>query len=236
MDLARPLLSDRASFRRCILVTDGIFSMDGDTAPLQALGELAREHSSWLVVDDAHGTGVMGPEGSGTIQALGVQSLVDVQIGTLSKAVGAAGGFAAGTRSLCRYLRHFARSFVFSTAMPPAIAAGAAQGVQLSREGEHLRRRLRLNSGSIRDLLTRHGFSVPPGEGPIIPVLVGDANAAMSLSEDLLNQRVFVPAIRYPSVPRGSARLRVTATAALEPSDLEWFDQALAKVRRVRTR
>jgi 8-amino-7-oxononanoate synthase len=228
---ARAALNDRTRFRRCLIVTDGVFSMDGDVAPLPALADLADEFDAWLVVDDAHGNGVMGPRGEGSPASLGVAERVPVLIGTLSKALGGAGGFAAGSHALCQYLRHHARSFVFSTAMPPAVAAGALAAVGIARDNAELRERLNLRAVQIRELLRANGFDVPEGETPIIPVIVGSESQAMSLSQALLHEGVLAPAIRYPTVPRRQARLRLTASAALTDEDIGWLQHALLQVK-----
>ncbi|MCA1594856.1 MAG: 8-amino-7-oxononanoate synthase [Chloroflexi bacterium] len=232
VESARSMLYDREQFQRCLVVTDGVFSMDGDLAPLPALCDFAEANDAWLVVDDAHGTGVLGPHGAGTEAHLGVAERIPVRIGTLSKAVGASGGFVAGSRPLCEFLRHRARSFVFSTAMPPAVAAGAIAGVKIVRGADDRRQRLQHAAMEIRRLFQEHGYTVPEGCTAIIPVLVGEADAAVRLSNALLELDVFIPAIRYPAVPAGQARLRVTASAALTDADLDWLKKALSHVPR----
>ncbi|MDQ2732493.1 MAG: 8-amino-7-oxononanoate synthase [Armatimonadota bacterium] len=227
VETAAALLNDRAAFRRCAIVTDGVFSMDGDLAPLPELCTLAERQGAFLIVDDAHGGGVLGPEGAGTISLPGVDGRVAVRIGTMSKALGASGGFAAGSRALCEYLRHRARSFVYSTAPPPAVAAGALAALRLTRQGDALREKLHDNAEWLRSVFRLHGWTVPDGQTAIIPVMVGDAAAAVLASERLLAAGVLVPAIRPPTVPRGSARLRVTASAALTIADRIWIEKAL---------
>ncbi|HET6385035.1 MAG TPA: 8-amino-7-oxononanoate synthase [Armatimonadota bacterium] len=225
---ARTLLADRNRFRRCFVVTDTVFSMDGDLAPLSELCDLAEANDACLITDDAHGGGVLGPEGAGAPAAMGAGRRIAVQIGTLSKALGAAGGFAAGSAVLCRYLRHRARTFVFSTGMPPSTAAGARAALALARRGDDLRDRLKHNIREIRIALRPLGYLIPDGSTPILPLLVGGESEAVRVSDALLEQGVLIPAIRYPTVPKGSARLRVTASAALSSADLEWLRRAVA--------
>lgn len=229
-EAAAALLQDRSAFRRCAIVTDGVFSMDGDLAPLTELCSLAESHDAFLIVDDAHGGGVLGPEGTGTISLFGVGARVAVRIGTLSKALGASGGYVAGSRVICEYLRHRARSFVYSTAPPPAVAAGALAALRLARKGDALREKLHANAEWLRCVFRQHGWTILEGQTPVIPVLVGEADTAVTLSRDLLAEGVLAPAIRPPTVPQGVARLRLTASAALTADDRLWVERALKLV------
>jgi 8-amino-7-oxononanoate synthase len=225
---AAELLRDRGAYRRALVVSDGVFSMDGDLAPLPALADVCRQHDAWLMVDDAHGGGVLGPAGVGAAAHLGVAGRVDIRMGTLSKALGAEGGYVAGSAALADWLRNRARSFVFSTAAAPPVVAAARAGVELARAGEGLRERLAHNGRVLRDALAEHGVAEDPGVTPIIPVLIGDAAAAVAAARRLAAEGVWAPAIRPPTVPPGSSRLRLSVTAAHEEPDLRRAAAAVA--------
>lgn len=220
--------AERGRFRRCLLVTDGVFSMDGDLAPLPELCGLAEGHDAWLMVDDAHATGVLGETGAGTAEHLGVEGRVPIQMGTLGKALGAEGGFVAGGLELAEFLRHRSRPFVFSTAPAPAVVAAALAAVEVARREPALRRAVREHAAYLRRGLADLGFRVPVGETPIIPVLVGEAVATMRLADALLERGVFAPCIRPPAVPPGTSRLRVTVSAAHGRDDLDMALEAFA--------
>jgi 8-amino-7-oxononanoate synthase len=224
------LLVDRERFRRCLVITDGVFSMDGDLAPLPELVDLSARRDAWLVVDDAHGSGVLGPGGTGTAAALGVAGRVPVQLGTLSKALAAQGGFVAGSQRLVDFLRNRARSFIFSTGLVPAAAAAARAALALAIAEPARRERLRENAAWLRRELAALGFRVPAGETPILPLVLGDERAALQLSDRLAAAGVLVPAIRPPSVPPGTSRLRLTVSASHEPEHLEQARAAFAAV------
>ncbi|MHB8633689.1 MAG: aminotransferase class I/II-fold pyridoxal phosphate-dependent enzyme [Thermoplasmatota archaeon] len=214
----------RARHRRALIVTDGVFSMDGDLAPLRELAEVARANDAALMVDDAHGTGVLGRTGGGTAEHLGAAG-IDVHMGTLSKALASSGGFLAGPGELQRALVNFARPLLFSTApAPPAVAAAHAALEIVKREPE-LRERVLSHAATLRRGLEQMGLDVTPGVTPIVPVLMGSEKRAVAFSAALEEEGVYVPAIRPPSVPPGSSRLRVTVSALHTPIDLE---QALA--------
>jgi 8-amino-7-oxononanoate synthase len=202
-----------------MVVTESIFSMDGDQAPLQQLVDLKDRHGAWLMVDEAHATGVYGARRSGLLEALGLSGRVEVQMGTLGKALGASGGFLAGSRQFISYLVNRARSFIFSTAPAPAAAAAALAAVDLlgTPEGAALESRLWRNVDYLRTLLPLP--NVP--HSTILPVMIGEEQRAVAAFEELLRQGFFVPAVRYPTVARGSARLRVTLSAAHEPGQIQ---------------
>ena len=202
--LAQLLASTPA--RRRLIVTDGIFSMDGDAADLVALSALAAEHDATLVVDDAHGCGVIGPDGRGTAAAQGVE--VEVSIGTLSKAFGAAGGYVAGSADLCEWLRNRARGFVFDTALPPPSVGAALEGLRISR-AEPERRDTAV--ALAKELAA--GLAVDSPAAAIVPLVVGDAHGAVALQQHLADEGLDVVAIRPPTVPDGSSRLRFSTTA-----------------------
>ncbi len=207
--------------RPALVVTDGVFSMDGDLAPLPELSRAAQQAGAALVVDDAHGTGVMGPGGRGTVEHFGMEGAPLVQMGTLSKALGGMGGFVAGSRDLIAYLVNRARPFLYTTALPPAMAAAAIAALDVIEAEPERRARL----WSLRDRLhggaRQIGFDTLDSRSPIIPLLVGDAEAALDLSERLLAQGVYAPAIRPPTVPDGTSRIRMSVTAGHTPEQID---------------
>ncbi len=207
---------------RKLVITDGVFSMEGDLARLPDIVELARAHDAVVVVDDSHGVGVMGKTGRGTPEHFGLVGEIDVVTGTLGKALGgAAGGYVASSAEVCDLLSQRSRPQLFSNALPPTVACSALRAVELMREQPELLARLRENTRVFRELLVEAGFSPLPGEAAIIPIIVGETAAAIALSERLLDEGVFVTGFGYPVVPEGTARVRVQMSAALEREHLE---------------
>lgn len=224
------LLAETIGVRRRLIVTDSLFSMDGDLAPLVELGDLAQRHGCMLLVDEAHATGVLGRHGRGACELLGVERLVSVRIGTLSKALGSAGGFVCGRRSLVEWLVNRARSYVFSTALPPAIAAAAIAALNIVRDEPWRRDRLLDQSRRLAEALREQGWNVGPTESQIIPVLLGDSRRALDLSAALAERGIWAPAIRPPSVPPGAARLRISLSYAQAEEALEKLLTATGKL------
>jgi 8-amino-7-oxononanoate synthase len=231
---AARLLGEAHGARRRLLVTESLFSMDGDFAPLPALAAAAEAHDAIWIVDEAHAVGVLGPAGRGLCAQARVEP--DVLIGTLGKALGAAGGFVAGTRLLRDFLVNRARTFIFTTALPPAVAGAARAALELAagQEGDRRREVLRERIGWLAAHLRRlqpDGLPgpVPSGGSPILPLVLGAEARALAVSSGLADRGVFVPAIRPPTVPAGSARLRITLSAAHEEADLELLVQALGE-------
>lgn len=218
-----------------LVVTESVFSMDGDRAPLADLAALALSRDAWLFVDEAHATGVIGPGRQGLLEEVGLGGRIEVAMGTLGKALGAAGGFVAGSRVLCDYLLHRARSFLFSTAPPPAAAAAASAAIRIvqSTEGADLAERLWLNLAAIHHGLLELGWDLPAPVSPIVPLVLGPEQAAIDLANALRAQGILIPAIRYPTVARGKARLRLSVSAAHSRADI---DRLLAALRGVRDR
>ena len=219
-DLARAL--DRAgTVGRRLIVTDALFSMDGDLVPLTKLMDLAERTGALVLVDDAHGTGVLGPKGQGAAHHFPVRKFPDAVVGTYSKALGSVGGFVAGPALLTETLVNRARTFIYTTGLAPA-SCGASLGALevLEREPERVER-LWDNARKVREGLRALGFEVPRGAGPILPVMVGDNDEAVRMSEKLLEQMVLVVAIRPPTVPKGTARLRVSVSSAHTDDDLQ---------------
>jgi 8-amino-7-oxononanoate synthase len=220
----------RTPARRKLIVTDSVFSMDGDRAPLREICELAERHGAWVMVDEAHATGVLGRRGAGLVEELGLEGRVDVQMGTLGKALGSFGAYVAGSRPLIDWLANRARSFVFTTALPPAAVGAARAALHLLQAEPELRVRLHENAQRLWELLRAVGADVPRQASHILPVLVGEERRTMELSEGLLREGVWVQGIRPPTVPPGSSRLRVTATAALQETDWEFVRRAFSRV------
>ncbi len=212
-----------------LLASDGVFSMDGDVAPLRELAALARTEGATLMVDDAHGLGVLGPDGAGSVAEAGLaQDDVPVLMGTLGKALGVAGAFVAGSRVLIDGLVQSARTFVYTTALPPALAAATRVAIDIARHEAWRRERLQRLVAHFRDGAAQRGLRLLDSRTPIQPVLVGDAAAALALSQRLEAAGLYVPAIRPPTVPQGAARLRVALSALHAESDVERLLDALA--------
>ncbi len=203
----------RAKGRAALIVTDGVFSMDGDLAPLEGLVGLARDHGCRLLVDEAHATGALGPGGRGSVAAAGIGEEVDLIVGTLGKALGAYGAYVCGGDEVIEYLANTARPFIFSTAPPPPIVAAAMAALELLESHPHRVARLQSNSAALRDELAGEGVKVA-GETQIVPIVVGDAEPTMELCERALEHGVFAQGIRPPTVAEGSSRLRLTVMAS----------------------
>jgi len=226
--LERLLRSD-TGFRRRLIAVDGVYSMDGDLAPLPDLAKLAKQYHALLMLDDAHGTGVLGEGGGGTAEHFGLQDpdAVDIEIGTLGKALGSFGAYVVGSRSLREYLINRSRSFIFTCALAPPMLAAAIAAVELVQQEPVYRQRLWENVRHFRDGLHRLGLSTEPSATHILPVMIHDRQRTMALCERLLELGVFCQGIRPPTVPPGTSRLRFTVTATHSTEDL---DEALAAV------
>jgi 8-amino-7-oxononanoate synthase len=218
------ILQQSGSFRRTLIVTETVFSMDGDLAPLAEIVELKEKHGAWLMIDEAHATGLYAKNRRGLAEAAGVEDKIEVTLGTLSKAVGCLGGFVVGSQVLIDFLRNRARSLIYSTALPPAVCAAAAAAVDfiMSEDGHQRRDQLWRNVSQMKNGLSALGIQ-NESRSPIIPIIIGDEAATMEISRRLYERGIFVPAIRFPTVPKGKARLRVTVTAAHEQPDIEQF-------------
>ena len=219
---------------RKLLITDGVFSMDGDIAPLPRLCDLADKYGCIMMVDDAHSSGVLGRGGRGTIDHFGVHGRVDIQVGTLSKAIGSIGGYVCGSRDLIEFLYHRARPFIFSTSHPPSVTATCQAAFALldSPEGEKLIKKLWANTKFFKKRLKKLGFNTGVSETPITPIIVGDAALAHQFSRELFQEGVFAPGIGYPIVAQGKARLRTIVTATHKRKDLEQALEILERVAR----
>ena len=215
------LLEETASVKRRLVITDGVFSMDGDVAPLREIAALAREHGAIMMIDDAHSSGVLGRNGRGTVDHFDLHGQVDVQVGTLSKALGVLGGYVCGSKSLIEFLYHRARPFLFSTSHPPAVAAACLAAIDvLEREPERIER-LWSNTKRFKAGLARLGFDTGTSETPITPILVGEADTAMKFSDRAFERGVFAQGIGFPTVAKGRARLRTIVTATHTEEELD---------------
>ena len=221
------LAAEGTAHRRRLIVTDTLFSMDGTLAPLADLCDVARRHHAMLMVDEAHATGVFGLRGSGLVEEAGCADGVHVRTGTLSKALGAAGGFVAGHAELIRWLRHSARAWIFSTAHPPAVAAAATRALELVAEEPHRRAELLARAAAFRDRLAAARLDLGGAEAQIVPVVAGTAEAAVALSARLAEAGFFVPAIRPPSVPHGRSLIRASLSWLHPQSDLDQLADAI---------
>jgi glycine C-acetyltransferase/8-amino-7-oxononanoate synthase len=209
----KALLAKRRTGRRTLIVTDGVFSMDGDLAPLPELATLALSYEADLYVDDAHGTGVMGAHGRGTIEHYGMETRIPLHMGTLGKALGSSGAFIAGPDQSIQYLLHRCRSFMFGTAPTPGSAAAAVAALKIVEREPERRRRLWDNRERLFSGLCRLGFTLAPTVSPIMPILIGRAETALRFAEQLLANDIFAPAVRPPTVPAETSRIRVTVTS-----------------------
>jgi glycine C-acetyltransferase len=224
------ILRERPPGQRTLLITDGVFSMDGDLGALPGLCDLADEHGCIMMVDDAHASGVFGSEGRGTVDHFGLHGRVDVQVGTLSKALGSLGGYVAGSRALIEFLQQRARPFLFSTAHPPSVAASCLAALDVLEQEPGLMRRLWDNTSFFKRGLQALGLDTGASESPISPVIVGDAAQAMRLSDRLFERGVFAQGIGFPTVPQGRARVRTIVTAEHTREDLQAALDAFAQV------
>ena len=232
VDAARRIIQELPASQRKLLITDGVFSMDGDLGPLPGLCAVAEETGCIMMVDDAHASGVFGTNGRGTIDHFDVHGRVDVQVGTLSKAIGALGGYVAGSRSLIEFLYHRARPFLFSTSHPPAVAAACIAAIDVLLEEPAIIDRLWENTRFFKAGLERLGFNTGLSESPITPVITGDGAVAMKLSDRLFEEGVFAQGIAFPTVARDKARVRTIVTATHTPEDLQFALDKFEKVGR----
>ena len=215
------LLSQSTKFRRRLIVTDGVFSMDGDIAPLPEICELAERYDAMVMVDDAHGFGVLGDTGGGTIEHFGLENRGVIQMGTLSKAIGGLGGYVAGSANLIDFLINRARGFIFTTGLPPATLAGASAAIDVIRSNSELREQLSSNVLLLKNALLERGFQLLPSQTQILPMMLGAVEVASRFAEALLAHGVYAPAIRPPTVPEGTSRLRISMIASHTMEDLE---------------
>jgi glycine C-acetyltransferase len=230
VEAARAILRDLPATQRKLLITDGVFSMDGDLGALPALCDVAEEFGAIMMVDDAHASGVFGRQGRGTIDHFNCHGRVDIQVGTLSKAMGVLGGYVAGTKAFIEFLHHRARPFLFSTSHPPAVAAACIAALDVLEQEPQWMERLWENTKFFKAGLQSLGFNTGRSESPITPVIVGEAHQAMRMSDALFRTGVFAQGIGFPTVARGQARLRTIVTATHTRKDLQYALDAFGKV------
>jgi glycine C-acetyltransferase len=230
VDDLRRVIGERTDYRRRLIVTDGVFSMDGDIAPLDQICAVAEEHGIMLMVDDAHGEGVLGRGGRGIVDHFGLHGRVDVEVGTLSKAFGVVGGLVAGKGVIIEWLRQRGRPFLFSSAMTVPDAAACIEAVTILQESTELIDRLWSNAAIFRKGMQQMGFDTGFSQTPIVPVMLGEATLAQQFSRRLFEEGVFAMAIGFPTVPRGKARIRVMNSAAHSPADIEIALETFGKV------
>ena len=231
-DAARRILKELPASQRKLLITDGVFSMDGDVGALPALCDLAEEFGCIMMVDDAHASGVFGRNGRGTIDHFQMHGRVDIQVGTLSKAIGALGGYVAGSRALIEFLYHRARPFLFSTSHPPGVAAACLAALDILEQEPEIIERLWENTRFFKSGLQQLGFNTGLSESPITPVIAGEGSRAMKLSDRLFEEGVFAQGIAFPTVARDKARVRTIVTATHTRDELQF---ALDKFKKVGT-
>lgn len=231
LEKLKDILKKESGRNNKLIVTDGIFSMDGDIAPLPELVEIAKRFNAFLMVDDAHATGVLGETGRGTSEHFGVKEGIDIQMGTFSKAFGCLGGFVAGPRSLIEYIRNKARSFIYTTGLPPAVTAGCIKAIDIAEKSGHLRKRLWHNIKRFKSSLNELGFDTMGSETQIIPVFTGDISRTMRSAETLFKMGVFAPGVRPPTVPKNKCRIR---TSLMATHTDEHVDKAIEAFRRLK--
>ncbi|MEF3305796.1 glycine C-acetyltransferase [Paenibacillus sp. GYB003] len=230
MDELEKRLRENGGRKRAFIVTDGVFSMDGDIAPLPAIVDLAERYGAYVYVDDAHASGVLGANGKGSTDHFGLHGRVHIQVGTLSKAVGVVGGYVAGADVLKRYLIHKARPFLFSTSHPPAVAAACLAAIRLLRQSQPLIDRLWDNATFFRSRLQEAGFDTAGSETPIVPIIIGEPDKTMEFSRQLLLEGVYAQGIVYPTVALDKGRVRCIVTAAHTKDDLAFAVDRIAAV------
>jgi 8-amino-7-oxononanoate synthase len=228
MNRLENILKASGGSRRRLIITDGMFSMDGDLAPLHEIANLARRYGAWLMVDEAHATGVLGAEGRGVAELLNVEDEIDISMGTFSKALGGSGGFVAGSAALIDLLRNRGRSFIYTTAPPPAVCAVGIAAIGIVRHSPKLRKALLAKTDMLRRGLNELGFDTMQSNHHIIPILIGETNVAAEFSNRLFRKNVLAPAIRPPTVPRGTSRLRLTLMATHSKTDIDCLLAACA--------
>jgi 8-amino-7-oxononanoate synthase len=226
----RKLLSSRGKNQNTLIVTDGVFSMDGDLAPLPEILSLAEQYEAFIYLDDAHGTGVLGPRGGGTCEHFNLSSSRIVQMGTFSKALGGFGGFIAGSDLLIKYLINKARPFIYTTALPPGVLATALAALDWVEENPSVRNQLWKNRNYLAQKLSQLGFDLCGSETPIVPIRIGSSEKALLFSQKLLQEGILIPAIRPPTVPVGTSRLRITLMATHTRDQIDFLLLLLEKI------
>ena len=231
LERLKQLLKKELSFKKRLIITDGVFSMDGDIAPLPDIVEIAKSFGAFVMVDDAHATGVLGENGRGTCEYFGIKDGIDIQMGTFSKAFGCLGGYIAGSKALIDYIRNKARSFIYTTALPPSIIAGCIKAIEIVKKDETLRKNLWKNVERFKTSINAIGLDTMATETQIIPIFTGDINSTIKASQLLFESGIYVPGIRPPTVPKNKCRLRVSIMAT--HSDIH-IDKAIEVFKRLK--
>ncbi len=226
----RRLLMSAPDGQMQVVVTEAIFSMDGDAAPLRQLAQLKQEFPFVLLVDEAHATGVYGLDGGGLAEELAVTDAVDISIATLSKALGCQGGAICASSDFCQAVVNYGRAYIYSTALSPLLCQRIMAAINQATAAQHARQHLRKTSGQMRDLLADQGWTIPPGDSPIIPLIVGQEDKALAAARWLQERGLWIAAVRTPTVPRGQSRLRLTLSAAHTPEQLDLLTVALSEL------
>lgn len=221
MESLEQALKESSNYRTRLVVTDGVFSMDGNIAPLPAIVELAEKYDALIMVDDAHASGVLGDNGRGTVNHFNLDGRVHIQVGTLSKAIGVLGGYVASTKTLREYLIHKGRPFLFSTSHPPAVTAANEAAIDVLLEEPELIERLWDNTSFFKDGLSKLGFDTGISETPVTPVMIGDDALTHKFSDELFEEGVFAQGIVFPTVQRGKGRIRTIVTAEHSKEELQ---------------
>jgi glycine C-acetyltransferase len=231
-DLERQLEQDKdKEYRTRIIATDGVFSMEGDLAPLPQIVDLAKKYQAIVYIDDAHGIGVCGKTGRGTAEHFGLTGSIDIIVGTLGKAIGgAAGGFIGGSKVFVEYLRQKGRPYIFSNSLPPAVVCGSLAAFDLLEKDKSIIKRLHENTAYFRKEINDLGFKIIDGTHPIVPIMLGEASLAQEFSQALLKAGVYIKGLWYPVVPKGEARLRAQISAALKKREIDRALEAFRKV------
>jgi len=222
MNVLEEIIKSSESRGKKVIITDSVFSMDGDIAPLDRIVALAEKYHCQVMIDEAHALGVLGEHGKGAAEHFGCEDKIDIQMGTLSKAAGSFGAYCCGSKELIEFLKNKARSFIYTTGQPPSVAAASSQAIDIIKTEPYRRKRLWDNVRFMLSKINDMGFNTLKTETPIIPIIVGDAQIAVEFSERLLKQNILISAIRPPTVPEHTSRLRLTVMATHEQSDLEW--------------
>ena len=222
MGVLEQWLKESSDFKKRGIITDSVFSMDGDIAPLDKIVDLARRYNAMVMIDEAHALGILGQKGKGAAEYFGLEEKIDIQMGTLSKAAGVFGAYCCGSKPLISFLVNRARSFIYTTGMPPLVAACARRAIEIIEQEPHRRTQLNESSEYLRRELNRMGFCTLESQTPIIPILIKDARRAVEFSQKLFEHGIFVQAIRPPTVPVNTARLRLTVMATHQRSDLDF--------------
>ena len=224
------MLKKEQGFRQRCIVTDTVFSMDGDIAPLHKIVKLAKKYDCVVMIDEAHAFGVMGKNGKGLAEHFELEKEIDIQMGTFSKAAGSFGAYCCGSHELISFLINRARSFIYTTAMPPSVAFASVKAIEIIKENKNLRKRLWKNTQFLNSKLKELGFNTMNTQTPIIPVLLGCSKLAVEFSEKLFDAGIFISAIRPPTVPKNTARLRLTVTAAHRIKDLQYLIEQFKRI------